>query len=336
MKKRYVTQLLHIGDIDDEDLMIILEGVCPRTAQFRRTEVEYRTKADEVVLTLIYRQGQIAEATAGPALTPALEAQLATAIEAELQPRAERMIRRSILFCDRPVTGFWRYHDDFQLVPVPANAPRPREIHAQHPLMLDVTVEPSDNWAITQQRTLRRTYDIALVLSLALRPVVSIPGVRARKHWVLIPLDDSRLSFEPRWCQEGYFPEGIEPVTDALPETVGLDPIPQTPAAEYFGARYMEYPDIVSVPLELADIFDIVETLAGSEHDRFLRACYWQYTANVMWDYSHSLYLTSLINSVECLATVGPERKSPDGVANQFKAFLRQYGPGTPSGTRIN
>jgi hypothetical protein len=48
----------------------VLTSVLPRGAQFRPDEVEYRTMADEWVLSLHYRDGRIEKATAGSAIMP--------------------------------------------------------------------------------------------------------------------------------------------------------------------------------------------------------------------------------------------------------------------------
>jgi hypothetical protein len=54
-----------------------------------------------------------------------------------------------------------------------------------------------------------------------------------------------------------------------------------------------------------------------------------------MWDYSQSLYLTSLVNAIECLASVGPERHIPKGPTGLFMNFMKKYAPGAPSLSRL-
>jgi hypothetical protein len=63
-------------------------------------------------------------------------------------------------------------------------------------------------------------------------------------------------------------------------------------------------PDMLTIPTELSRIFDCFEQLHQPAKDRFLRACHWYRLAPIMWDYSQSLYLTSLVNAIECLASV--------------------------------
>jgi hypothetical protein len=58
-KARDLTEELRIGEFDDDELTIVLTSVLPRGAQFRPNEVEYRTMADEWVLSLHYRDGRI-------------------------------------------------------------------------------------------------------------------------------------------------------------------------------------------------------------------------------------------------------------------------------------
>jgi hypothetical protein len=72
-KNRSIAIKLHIGEIDDDELTIILRAVLSRGAQFRSGEVEYRTMADETVLTLKYHGGKIIDAEAWPAMTPDVE-----------------------------------------------------------------------------------------------------------------------------------------------------------------------------------------------------------------------------------------------------------------------
>ena len=336
--RRSIADALRVGQVEDDELTIILNSVCPRGAQFRPTEVEYRTVQDDVVLTLTYRDGVIVDATAGPSLTTELEAELSSRIDAELVHGAKTAAVRSVLFCDRPVAGWWRYDDEFQIAPAPAYAPRADELSADHPFILEVTHHPSTWWEIQQQRARRRTYDIALVLSLALRYHLRIPGPQARKHWVLVrdPAADA-LRFDARWCQEGYFIEGFDQYVDEL-SAPGHDatPLPLVPGADYYGPGFMDYPFELSGPHELADIFATFSVLAGDERERFLRACYWQYLGSTMWSQSQSLYLTCLINSVECLASIGPERSEPEGPTLLFKALMKRLGPGAPSGTRVD
>jgi hypothetical protein len=151
-KRRSMTEELHIGEVDDRELASILMSVLPRGAQFRTEEVEYRTLADDWALSLQYREGKIVRAVAGPAMTPELEDEIRASIDTNLLAGGGSAVCRWTLFSSRPVEGHWRYRDQFQIVPAPPNAPRPEELIADHPFLLDFAFDNSPDSRIRQHR----------------------------------------------------------------------------------------------------------------------------------------------------------------------------------------
>src|SRR5207244_11939624 len=138
--------------------------VLPRGAQCRPDEVEYRTMADEWVLSLQYRDRKVISAFAGPAMTTELEEQVKSAIAEDILVSAGTKVWRWILFSSpRLVEGYWRYNDQFQIYPAPPDAPRARELFADHPFLLDFKFEDSSNFQIRQSRCVRRASAISLV-----------------------------------------------------------------------------------------------------------------------------------------------------------------------------
>src|SRR5581483_533758 len=135
---------------------------------------------------------------------------------------------------------------------------------------------------------------------------------------------------------EGYWIPEFEHLCDALPSVEEIPTIGEVPAAMYHSRNFFPPTDDLYVPSELADLIRSFDALGGDLRDRFLRACYWQQTSHQMWDHSHSLYLTSLINSVETLASVGPERTDHEGPSKLFKKFMKKFAPGNPSGTTLD
>lgn len=151
-KRRSVRQELRIGDMPDDELVVLLTSVCPRSAQFRSSEVEYRTDSDETVLTLQYSKGQLTDGFTGPAWNESIAERLRSAIQAELRDPPIIKVWLCQMFASRAVNGAWRYADSFQIVPAPQRARRPDTILGDHPFLLDVTFVFSDNWQIRQGR----------------------------------------------------------------------------------------------------------------------------------------------------------------------------------------
>ena len=78
----------------------------------------------------------------------------------------------------------------------------------------------------------------------------------------------------------------------------------------------------------MADLCEAFDSLGALERSRFLRSCYWLRTTDVVWSYSQSLHLVSLINAVECLAQSGEKRLTTDASTKIFLDFMEDYAPG--------
>jgi hypothetical protein len=327
-KRRLMTEGLHIGEVDDDELSVVLTSVLPRGAQFRVDEVEYRTMADEWALSLQYREGKIVSAVAGPAMTSEVEEQVRAAIERVLLTPTASKVCRWTLFSGRPVEGYWRYRDQFQIVPPPPEAPRPAELMAEHPFILDFAFDDSVDFTIRNHRCARRASDLTLVLNLLLRQNISSPSNRGRKHWVWAPQGSAPPTV---WAQEGYMIPNFQYIVDDFDVAADVPPLEEVAAETYYDLR-AGYADNLTIPAELARLLDAFSGLNGDDRERFLRACFWYHTASRVWDYSQSLHLTSLVNGIECLASIGPKRSTPEGPSALFLSFMRKFAPGRLSG----
>jgi hypothetical protein len=137
------------------------------------------------------------------------------------------------------------------------------------------------------------------------------------------------------WTNEGYFIPDFRYLVDTMPDMNGFTRLSEIEPGTYFDPN-TGYSDTLTVPSVLPDLIDRFERLGGDQRARFLRACYWHHMAGTVWSMSQSLHLTSLINAIECLATVGAERSEPEGPSSLFKSFMKRFAPGAPSGNAID
>ncbi len=338
-KRRSLNDVLHIGEIDEDELSIILSSQLPRGAQFLANEVEYRTSNDDLAITVVYREGRIESAYAGAASTASLEETLEAAIRREVIEPATKKVSRQLMFCGRPVEGWWQYANEVRIGPAPVEAPRPGVMMGDHPFVLDLAFVDSPNWQIRRLRSSRRAYELALLLDLLLVPRISAIGSRVRHRWVipLATLGDAGSVPSPVWSQEGYFVPDFVDLVDGLPAYAGeVGEIRSVESARYYDPSDLDTrSDVLSVPSDLGSLVARFEALSRETRLRFLRACYWHHLAGTIWTQSQSLHLAALVNAIECLATEGPERSLPDGPTKLFRSFLTTYAPGAPSGRRV-
>ena len=332
VKQRLITTELHIGEVDDEELSIVLRSVLPRGAQFRDNEVEYRTMEDNWVLSLKYYKGKIAEALTGPAITSELEGQIRTAIEEALLEPMNTKVYRWIMFSQRPVEGHWRYRDQFQIVPAPPEAPRAKEPMTEHPFIVDFVFNDSPHDMVRQYRCARKASDLTFLLNLLLVPRITAPSNPGRKHWVWAPEGSEAVAM---WAQEGYMIPNFHHLVDDFPNIPGVLPLEEVAAETYYD-RIAGRSDTLTIPAELVHLIDAFNGLNGDDRERYLRASFWYHTALTVWQYSQSLHFMSLINAIECLASLGPERSIPQGPSTLFKSFMQEFAPGRPSGARLD
>ncbi len=329
-----IKELLRVGEVDDEELATVLTSVLPRGAQFTANEVEYRTSEDEWVLSLRYSAGILVDAVTGPAFTPAIEEQIRQALADALDGTTAK-IWRVPMFSLRRVAGWYQHDDDFLIRPAPAEAPRPDVEYAQHPWILEFTFGESSNFQVRNLRTERRAYELALVLNLLLGGQIDKPSNRARNHWIYARSADESGILTPEWRQEGYFIPGFELLADGFSDVSSWSLLAEDPTDAYYSRRGFTGAPL-TVPTSMTDLSDAFNTLVGQVRDRFLRSCYWLRTADVVWTYSQSLHLISLINALECLAQSGEKRLVLDASTKMFLDFMQDYAPGRPSRSRIN
>jgi hypothetical protein len=116
-------------------------------------------------------------------------------------------------------------------------------------------------------------------------------------------------------------------LVDDFPVAADVPPLAEVAADTYYDFL-AGYADTLTIPAELTRLLDAFDGLDGEDREQFLRACFWYHTASAVWDYSQSLYLTSLVNAIECLASVRSERSTPEGPRKLFLAFMRRFAPG--------
>jgi hypothetical protein len=297
--------------------------------------VEYRTSEDEWVLSLRYSEGIAVDAVTGPAYTQEIGEQIRRAL-ADALDATTRKVWRVPIFSLRRIEGWYRHNDDFLIRPAPEEAPRPDVEYAQHPWVLEFAFIESSDLRVCNLRTERRAYELALVLNLLLGGMIDRPPNRARNHWMFTrKADGTPFIGDSKWLQEGYFIPGFNPQADDFSDVAAWSPLTEVPTDGYYRRRGFDFKSL-AVPASMTDLSDAFGRLSGSQRNRFLRSCYWLHMADVVWTYSQSLHLVSLINGLECLAQSGEKRLVPEASTKMFLDFMQEYAPGRPSRSRIN
>jgi hypothetical protein len=288
-------------------------------------------------LRLHYKHDALRRIEAGPALTDADVEAVAAVVEGETT-QTEVKIHRAVLFAWVPTTGWFRYRDRFQLLPVPPEAPQPQQLLADHPFIAEFPVRQSNVVGVRWTRETTAEQEVRLLLGGLLWSGVTGQRWQVAGAWVspgrrdgeTVPLNDGVM-----FARLYYGFDGSENVADDFSPTTNLRPVPVEPDDVHYARRGLTFEEVLSVPESLPSLLDTYFALDEELQARVLRACHWLVHAHEVRKLSASAALTSLVQAIEALladARRGPVctecgRPTGPGPTRQFQDFVEQYVP---------
>jgi len=100
-------------------------------------EVVYFAPDGQPAVRLVYTRAGDISARACPGLDDELAMAVLSRVRALINAN-DPVLWRQVLFSSLPLTGYWRYGDEWQLMPVPEDAPKPEFLLAEHPFLIEV------------------------------------------------------------------------------------------------------------------------------------------------------------------------------------------------------
>lgn len=194
-------------------------------------------------------------------------------------------VAANIAFATRPTMGsFGAPEDAFQIVPAPAEAPRPPAIVGQHPFVLEFSVVTSPDSFVTLSRRSRAFAKWVWFLNATLTDQITAIGNRARQVWVICPDWGSDEWSPPKttWGQEYYGVEGFNGLPGEF--SIGHDPIVPIADDVYYARRGLTVGETLVVPSTFADTVARFLHLRDSSREKFLQAAQWRAAANGLWN----------------------------------------------------
>jgi len=299
---------LHLGDVDVEELVELLTRHFGSSRWETPREIGFPSHGEEA-LTLGFSKDlkTMSQVKPGPLLDrPALDAlseKIASALISTTGPR----VGAFVVIVGRPMLGVWRYQDHLQLGPVPAAAPRPEFLLADHPAVLQFPYRTSPEWEVNLRRRLAAGTRWGKRLNLLVRGNLDVADIRSRHHWVLVPDEGGRL--QSRFLQAGYWLEDFLIDRDALSDE-DVPQVPRIDAETYYGRIGTLDPatrDQFTLPEPIDGLVRSMEALPLVESLRLDRAAYWfHYATAVAGHYSGSAAAVALGATVEAMTEGEP------------------------------
>lgn len=336
METENLFDVLHGDTLDQSELEQLLSGHFGLATANSPQEIEYRYVRDgPPALVLSYDgNGELDAVHPGPALKSTDISELKARIEHDLLAPGESVIGMVVLFAHLPTTGWFRYKDVFQIVPVPKDAPRPSFLAADHPLVLEFRFTDSIDRMVGIQRRARIAREIELLCVALSSSLKGSLGINARHHWV-IPEEADINSLKSRLCQELYTWPGALGQAQEFSSITATAPVARAPHVEYYSRRGISPDQVVDLPDSMEECLDAFFALPRAERDRFLRASYWFRHAQHTFAHSQSASFTALVSAIEALMSAPSNtetcitcgRNTGPGPTKLFIDFVERYAP---------
>jgi hypothetical protein len=301
MPEENLLQALHCSELDQAEFEQVIGSYFGHGHHANDHEICHaRTSGGSALRVLYGKTGKFTKVLVGPDIQPGQIDELRTKIETELLTDGPSKVRRRVLFTAVPTVGYFRYHDIFQIFPLPAEAPRPKYIIGHHPLFLEFKVSTSSNFMITNLRVEKAGRELELLLSSLLDLRVWNIGPETRHHWSLDLAGDS-VALPSKFLQEGYAWEGAVVELDDFSSPDGLPTLTQVDPNQYYSMRGLFVDRKLDIPSDITQQVDRFFALSVDDREKFLRASYWFQHANTVFSHSKSASFVALVSAIEAL-----------------------------------
>ena len=283
---------------------------------------------------------RLKDALAGPALNEDQLTEIKRRIVTDLRTVEALRVGNWVLFAPIPVTGVFRYLDDFQILPVPEKAPRPNYLLADHPFLLQFKYIGSQHPFVDSRRRISRGIELELLLAGLISS--HIHGNRDQSsQWVVPPRPQINIEVGAHrevtsmLCQRCYVYPELKGVLGDFTPIGACSSLRLIPSAEFQNRLGISGGQVLDLPENFGESISAYHHLTGDQKMRFGNACHWvQHSARTFRDSQSASYI-ALALAIESLMPV-PEsgkvcaccrRGIGKGPTQQFKEFVGQFAP---------
>lgn len=341
MKKDY----FHTSEVEPQELMRVLLGHFNHAQNIRELVYQFQKENTQHSLELTCDElGNIKRIIPSSGFPSDELDEIEKKIQDTLLTKHGTKIGQFIGFSGEKITGYFKYNDLFQILPMPDEAPKPEVLIADHPFILEVPYESCPDITIDQARKRKKAVIYTRLLNLLANQFISLGSRYTQFAWTFDTTDISNLTSD--WKQLGYVYSGLKGTGDTFSPVDILQPIERVSFQTYYSSPL----GTSGGPLKLPDNLElsIYRALALDEPTwrKFFMACSWYAQYRHTWEESHSSAFIALVTALECLA----QEKEACPICNQplleneedicqscgqpryrvtkhFQNFLRKYFP---------
>src|SRR5450755_3103804 len=197
MKKDY----FHVNEVEPQELVQVLLG---HFSQVQGTYKFQRPNTPQFVIVTCDESGNIKSIQPSKGFPEDELEEIERKIQDILLTKQAKKVCQIICFCDTKITGYFRYKDLFQILPMPEDARKPLIGMGLmvHPFILEVPYEPCPDPTIEYSRKREKAVIYARLLNLLADQAISIGSRYIQVKWALKTEDPPNMTSE--LIQLGY------------------------------------------------------------------------------------------------------------------------------------
>jgi len=227
-------------------------------------------------------------------------------VRQKLVDNQQDAVGQTVLFCGGRFEGRFLYKGEFQMAPMPANAPQMEHAFGAHPYLFQVRYKKGTDQLTNILRIRKRSFELIPIVNGLSRTRFWLPMKYTTFQWGTLPSSPDPTS---KWFKVGYDAGYLE-MEDTVLDT-------QSPRIERVSKDlyYRGFPN-PSFPLVMPDNFEFLLEkaflLPQIDFQRLYRACMWFAMAQEIWRTSASSSFVSIVSALESLMDK-PEKCSDCG-----------------------
>ncbi|MDA8170937.1 MAG: hypothetical protein M0Z48_03815 [Nitrospiraceae bacterium] len=260
-----------------------------------------------IVIKLLSESENETEIRSGPKCTRKFFDQVKSVIEEEVL-KTNPSTGRKLILSGVPITGYFKYRTEFQILPPPADAPKPKGIlDGPHPVLLEFRFDKSSVGSINNRRIMKKSFESSSLLTLFLDIHIWTRDFKIRREWVYC-IDDNPRVF--KLCDAVY-------------------DYRFSPENEYADFKDIKDYKPLDVPLNLTELFDKAFSLERAMREKLMKVAHLFLLALKLWDISETAAYLATVNTIESIVPPSNERcptcKSHLGITKTFKKFMEDH-----------
>jgi hypothetical protein len=291
----------HIKEVRPQELMRILLVHFSHAQNIKGLVYRYQRQGSSCYLDFICNEdGSVKNILISKNFPQQELNQIEQKIQETLLANHGEIIGQVVGFCGEKISGYFKYKDLFQILPVPDISPKPDVGFADHPFILEVKFKKSTDFIFNNSRKMEKAIIYSRLLNQLVNQRIWLGSRYGQSAWAYHNTDDLN-NLTSKWTQLGYVPKGLVGNSGQFSPIDTLKPIEREEYNKYYSFIYRSS-DVFKLPDNLELSFDKVFSLDELKWKKFFMACSWFSQHSFTWQESHSSAFIELVTALECLA----------------------------------